>query len=345
MLTSHASLEQADQSTSQDQASSGLPPIPPSHDASQQQEGEEFKPPLASSSSTFPPPPPQQPAPPATMPKEQVKYGLAILRQLKKKNEAVPFLQPVDPVALGIPHYPDIVKRPMDLSTVERNLTEGIYKEVEEFTTDMRQIWQNCYAFNGSDAPLSKWANTLSSVFEKQLLKMPSLASIQAAAQAAIVKRSESPSHAFKGKSSSGGMGQIPGGGNKARRTSTAQGGAPKPQMKKDPYAQQGQGGDKPKKGKKNQQGGMDGGMYSHQQGMGSGGMMGPSPAQQQAHQLQMQQLLNQEQLNFCKEVMNELWKKQYSSFAYPFYEPVGEYFSPCYDCLQEDGHVKLICF
>lgn len=273
------------------------------------------------------------------MPKEQVKYGLAIIRQLKRKNEAAPFLQPVDPVALGIPHYPDIIKNPMDLSTVEKKLTEGLYKEVEEFSSDMRQIWQNCYTFNGGDSPLSKWANTLSTLFEKQLLKMPTLASIQAAAQAALVKRSESPSHEKKAKAGAGnpmgagGAGQA--GANKARRTSMAQGGgAPKPQIKKDQQHHPGggpsQGGDnKPKKGKKNQQGlqdGSGGGMYQQHPGMG-GMMSGPSQAaQQQAHQQQMQQLLNQEQLNFCKEVMTELWKKQYSSFVYPFYEPVGEF-------------------
>lgn len=261
------------------------------------------------------------------MPKEQVKYGLAILRQLKKKNEAGPFLQPVDPVALGIPHYPQIVTKPMDLFTVEKKLTDGVYKDVEEFSTDMRQIWQNCYLFNGSDAPLSKWANTLSTLFEKQLLKMPTLASIQAAA---IAKRAESPSHgAQKGKAAAG-----PAGANKARRTSTAQGSGPKPQVKKEQQqhgSQQHQaiapGAEKPKKGKKNQQQQqqMQEGMYPHQQGMGMGGMMGPTPAQQQAHQQQVQQLLNQEQLKFCKEVMTELWKKQYSSFVYPFYEPVGK--------------------
>lgn len=342
MIDQSLDMSTADQSISQDQASSTLPPIPPSHVASQQEtqqsaNGEEFKPPLASSSSSiFPPPPPaqpQQPAAPATMPKEQVKYGLAILRQLKKKNEAGPFLQPVDPVALGIPHYPDIVTKPMDLSTVEKKLTEGSYTDVEEFSSDMRQIWQNCYTFNGGDSPLSKWANTLSTLFERQLLKMPTLASIQAAAQAAAVKRSESPSHQPKGKASAAGgaaAGQAGAGANKARRTSTALGGAPKPQVKKENAQQAGQQpGDKPKKGKKNQQqSGMaqdgSGSMFPHQ-GMGGGapGMMGPTPAQQQAHQQQVQQLLNHEQLSFCKEVMNELWKKQYSSFVYPFYEPV----------------------
>lgn len=310
---------QADQSMTQDQASSqALPPIPLSHDAqmsSQQQGGEEFKPPLASSStSSFPPPPPQQPAPPATMPKEQVKYGLAILRQLKKKSEAGPFLQPVDPVALNIPHYPDIIKNPMDLFTVEKKLTDGVYKDVEEFSADMRQIWQNCYTFNGSDAPLSKWANTLSSLFERQLLKMPTLASIQAAA---IAKRSESPSH--KGKASAAGQAA---GANKARRTSTAQGMAPKPHVKKEQPLAPG-GTEKKKGGKKNQQ---HAGMQEGGSGMyGQHQMMGPTPAQQEAHQQQIQQLLNQEQLKFCKEVMTELWKKQYSAFVYPFYEPVGE--------------------
>ena len=36
---------------------------------------------------------------------------------------------------------------------------------------------------------------------------------------------------------------------------------------------------------------------------------------------------LNNEQLKFCKEVIKELFKKQHSPFAYPFYEPVGQCF------------------
>lgn len=45
---------------------------------------------------------------------------------------APPFNQPVDHRALHLPRYPEIVKRPMDLGTIKRNVEEGKYGTVEE---------------------------------------------------------------------------------------------------------------------------------------------------------------------------------------------------------------------
>lgn len=33
-----------------------------------------------------------------------------------------------------------------------------------------------------------------------------------------------------------------------------------------------------------------------------------------------------QEQLKFCSKVLSDMFKKQYYEFAFPFYDPVGEY-------------------
>lgn len=41
-----------------------------------------------------------------------------ILTQLKKHKSSYPFLQPVDPKLDGAYNYLDIIKEPMDLSTV-----------------------------------------------------------------------------------------------------------------------------------------------------------------------------------------------------------------------------------
>lgn len=37
---------------------------------------------------------------------------------LKKNKNSWPFREPVDPIAMGIPHYCDIVTNPMDLKTI-----------------------------------------------------------------------------------------------------------------------------------------------------------------------------------------------------------------------------------
>ena len=41
---------------------------------------------------------------------------MRLMRKLMRRKNAWPFLDPVDPVALNIPDYPDVVKHPMDLS-------------------------------------------------------------------------------------------------------------------------------------------------------------------------------------------------------------------------------------
>lgn len=193
-------LSQADDSYSFDPVQGQLPPHPHEHgqepkqeyspNASLQQDSQ-----LAQSPSQQEAPPSQPPKPAEPIPKEQTKYALAILRTLKKKSEAGPFLQPVDPVALQIPHYTNVIKNPMDLGTVESKLQKNVYTDVEQFYADMRQIWDNCYTFNGLENPISAWAKTLSAIFEKQAAKMPTIQSI-AAAQAQ--KRSQSPSAAQK---------------------------------------------------------------------------------------------------------------------------------------------------
>ena len=79
------------------------------------------------------------------------KFFAHVLRDLTQKKHNpynLPFLQPVDAIALGIPHYLDIIKKPMDLSTIRFNLEQGEYETCERFEADIRLMFQNCYAFN-----------------------------------------------------------------------------------------------------------------------------------------------------------------------------------------------------
>ncbi|KAI8321285.1 Bromodomain-containing protein, partial [Martensiomyces pterosporus] len=116
---------------------------------------------------------PAQPRPESIMTKEQHKYCTAIVRALKKHRDAGPFLNPVDIVALNIPDYPDIVKYPMDLGTVEKKLKARQYADTQTFTDDLRLMFNNCYMYNGRESVVGNMASNLETMFESQLKKMP----------------------------------------------------------------------------------------------------------------------------------------------------------------------------
>ncbi|KAJ2539647.1 hypothetical protein EV175_006318 [Coemansia sp. RSA 1933] len=85
----------------------------------------------------------------------------AVLSKLKRDPHAWPFLKPVDPVALGIPTYFDIVKNPMDLSTVQKKLTKKAYKWAADFVADIQLIVDDCFLFNPPDTPVNECGRAL----------------------------------------------------------------------------------------------------------------------------------------------------------------------------------------
>ncbi|CAM9482489.1 unnamed protein product, partial [Heterosigma akashiwo] len=54
----------------------------------------------------------------------------------------------VDYKGLGLPDYPKVIKKPMDLGTVKANLKKGVYNDAQECADDIRLIWSNCMAYN-----------------------------------------------------------------------------------------------------------------------------------------------------------------------------------------------------
>lgn len=77
-----------------------------------------------------------------------MKKCFKILVAIKKHNYSLPFLKPVDPIALQVPDYYDIVKEPMDLGTVERNLKNGVITSPTQFINEVRKIWNNSFLYN-----------------------------------------------------------------------------------------------------------------------------------------------------------------------------------------------------
>ncbi|KAL2001485.1 hypothetical protein VTN02DRAFT_1686 [Thermoascus thermophilus] len=117
--------------------------------------------------------PPKRDLPYTTKPKKKYQWELRfcqeVLDELHKQKHysyAVPFYYPVDPVALNIPTYHSIIKRPMDLSTVQSKLKTGQYENSKDFEVDMRQIFKNCFKFNIPGDPTFTAGKKLEEVFE-----------------------------------------------------------------------------------------------------------------------------------------------------------------------------------
>ena len=76
-------------------------------------------------------------------------------------SEGSLFLYPVDPVALNIPHYPNIIKHPMDFTTIRTKLSYNAYDSEVDFNADMNLIFDNCILFNGRESSYGKIATQM----------------------------------------------------------------------------------------------------------------------------------------------------------------------------------------
>jgi len=104
-----------------------------------------------------------------------VEFCHGVLQELMNHEHAWPFVKPVDIVALNIPDYPDIIKRPMDLGTVKDRLSNGDYTYFKEFVDDVTLVWTNCMMYNGPHLDIHQIARKLSQLFESQIRSKKSL--------------------------------------------------------------------------------------------------------------------------------------------------------------------------
>ncbi|CAO3588136.1 unnamed protein product [Absidia cylindrospora] len=103
------------------------------------------------------------------MPDDQFKHCEATLKELKKsKHESLnwPFVAPVNAEAWGATDYYLIISKPMDLSTVERKLSDYEYANENEFEDDIRLIFKNCYAYNPPEHAVHQLGRKFEHVFE-----------------------------------------------------------------------------------------------------------------------------------------------------------------------------------
>ncbi|PJF18937.1 hypothetical protein PSACC_01248 [Paramicrosporidium saccamoebae] len=96
-----------------------------------------------------------------------------VLEKTRSHPYAFWFLTPVDPVALNIPTYPEIVTEPMDLGTLEQRLRAGDFADnPREFVRLLDIIFVNCTTFNPVNTVVHQNALQMRTAAQKLVKKL-----------------------------------------------------------------------------------------------------------------------------------------------------------------------------
>lgn len=107
---------------------------------------------------------------------ERMKYCAGILKDLMhKKNYEVAhyFYYPVDADGLGLRDYHDIVKHPMDLSTIKKKMDGREYRKPDEFANDVRLMLANSFRYNPAEHDVNRCGRKILEMFEVSYAKIP----------------------------------------------------------------------------------------------------------------------------------------------------------------------------
>ncbi|MCJ1464463.1 histone acetyltransferase [Pseudocyphellaria aurata] len=96
---------------------------------------------------------------------------LHLLNDMQNHGSSWPFTQPVnrDEVA----DYYEVIKEPMDLSTMEEKHEKDLYPTPEEFIRDAKLIFDNCRKYNSETTAYAKSANKLEKYMWSQIKAIP----------------------------------------------------------------------------------------------------------------------------------------------------------------------------
>ena len=106
--------------------------------------------------------------------KAELKFAEEVYAEMRRpryNSISAAFLEPVDPVALNIPNYNQVIKHPMDMATIRQKLNDQQYENLKEFEADFRLMFKNCYKFNPESHPIHIAGREYEKVFNEQMAK------------------------------------------------------------------------------------------------------------------------------------------------------------------------------
>ncbi|TFY67927.1 hypothetical protein EVJ58_g1329 [Rhodofomes roseus] len=91
-----------------------------------------------------------------------------LLSSLSEHSNAWPFLQPVN--ADEVPDYYEVIKQPMDFSTMEHKLETNQYSNLDAFLADAQLVLENCRTYNPEGTVYYKNSIKLEKFLKEQLV-------------------------------------------------------------------------------------------------------------------------------------------------------------------------------
>nr|XP_033772224.1 bromodomain testis-specific protein isoform X2 [Geotrypetes seraphini] len=96
-----------------------------------------------------------------------------VMKALWRHSFSWPFQHPVDAVKLNLPDYYNIIKNPMDLSTIKKRLEYKYYMKSMDCVEDFNTMFTNCYVYNRPGDDIVLMAQTLEKIFLQKVAQMP----------------------------------------------------------------------------------------------------------------------------------------------------------------------------
>ncbi|KAG0472702.1 hypothetical protein HPP92_014559 [Vanilla planifolia] len=93
------------------------------------------------------------------------KLLLFILDRLQKKDTYGVFSEPVNPEEL--PDYHEVIQHPMDFGTIRKKLSQGAYRNLEQFEKDVLLISSNAMRYNAPDSIYFRQARSIQELAKK----------------------------------------------------------------------------------------------------------------------------------------------------------------------------------
>jgi len=95
-----------------------------------------------------------------------------ILKSLQNHQHGWVFNVPVDPVELGLPDYFQVIKRPMDLGTIQKRLEGGTYHHIDDFKSDVNLTFDNAMEYNAEGSVVHTMAKDMKAQFVADFKKL-----------------------------------------------------------------------------------------------------------------------------------------------------------------------------